>query len=83
MEAKNKERYMYILGGVIVLGFFGAIALLNLYEMPLSSKDALLILLGALAGQFKDVGSYFFGSSKSSADKTDMMSKRDETKQGE
>jgi len=75
METANKERYMYVLGGVIVCGFFGAIIMLGLIEMPLNSKDALLILLGALTSQFKDVGSYFFGSSKSSADKSEQMAK--------
>lgn len=78
MKPENKERYMYILGGAIVAGFFGAIVMLGLVEMPLNSKDALLILLGALTSQFKDVGSYFFGSSKSSADKTEMINKSKE-----
>jgi hypothetical protein len=77
MENKNKERYMYVLGGVIVMGFFGSIALLAVLEMPQGSKDAMLILLGALTSQFKDVGSYFFGSSKSSADKNEMLKSKD------
>ena len=78
MENKNKERYMYVLGGVIVMGFFGSIVLLGLFEMPQGSKDALLILLGALTSQFKDVGSYFFGSSKSSADKNELLKSKPE-----
>jgi len=36
----------------------------------------LYILLGALVAKFGDVVSYFYGSSKGSSDKTEIMEKR-------
>lgn len=76
MSPSAKEWTMYGFGALIVFAFFGAICLLTFVAMPDSSKDALLILLGALAAQFKDVGGYFFGSSKSSADKNAIIAQK-------
>jgi CDP-diglyceride synthetase len=76
MSPAAKEWMMYAFGALIVLAFFAAICLLTFVPMPQESKDALLILLGALAAQFKDVGGYFFGSSKSSADKNALLAEK-------
>ena len=68
-----KELYMYVLGGVIAVGFFGVLIVLLTVELPLPNKDMLLIMLGILGAKFSDVVSYFYGSSKGSADKTKML----------
>ena len=73
MKKENKELYMYILGAIIVIAFFATIYLLAKVEMPLTNKDLLLIVIGALVAKFGDVVAYFFGSSKGSADKNDML----------
>ena len=64
---------MYILGAIIVIAFFATIYLLAKVEMPLTNKDLLLIVIGALVAKFGDVVAYFFGSSKGSADKNEML----------
>jgi len=63
----TKELLMYILGGIIVAGFFGVVIfkLINNQDVQLET--------GALIGSFATVVGYFYGSSKSSSDKTDMM----------
>ena len=73
MKKENKEIYMYSLGALIVIAFFATIYLLAKVEMPLTNKDLLLIVIGALVAKFGDVVAYFFGSSKGSADKNEML----------
>ncbi len=51
----------------------GCIYLLGFRAVPVSGKDALLILLGAVTVTYKDVYGYFFGSSAGSAAKTEIM----------
>lgn len=51
---------------LVVVGFFGVCALLYLKEIPASQKDIALILFGGLMASFKDIGSYFTGSTASS-----------------
>lgn len=68
-----KEKLMYILGAVIVIGIFGLIAVLMYVSAPESNKDLLNIAIGALIGSFITVVNYFYGSSKGSAEKTEML----------
>lgn len=51
---------------VVTVGFIAMCALLYLREIPASQKDIALVLLGALIASFKDVGSFFTGSTMSS-----------------
>lgn len=66
---------VYILAWVIVIGFFILIALLMCVELPDSNSEAVAILIGAVAAGFGAVWQYFFGSSKSSREKTEIMSR--------
>jgi len=72
----GKDYYMYTLGGFIVVGFFGLIVVIFTVELPASVPSELLFLLvGTLVSKFGSVVDYFFGSSKSSSDKTTMIGK--------
>ena len=75
MNKTNEKVYMYILGAIIVIGFFSIIAIVFKLEMPQSNKDLGLIVIGALVAKFGDVVGYFYGSSKGSADKTELINK--------
>ena len=66
---------MYILAGVIVVGFFVLMLVLMKCAIPENSKDVAFILFGALSASFVQVVSYFFGSSKGSADKNILIKK--------
>lgn len=70
MKAKAKEIYMYLLATVIIAGFF-----ITLVFMIRSGeyKTEVNMIVGALIGAFITVVGFFFGSSKSSSDKNEMI----------
>lgn len=67
---------LYILAWVVVSGFFGSFVLLIFAELPESSGQAVFLLCGALIAGFGSVMNYFFGTSKSSGDKTALLAMR-------
>lgn len=75
---KTKEIYMYGLGALIVIGFFVLLVIVFRTEMPERNKEVGLLVIGALVAKFSDVVAYFFGSSKGSADKTEIINKSNE-----
>jgi len=68
-----KEHYMYILASIIVVGFFVLTGILMFVELPEGTNSVVNLLFGGLVAGFATVLNYFFGSSKSSADKTAML----------
>ena len=70
---KSKDIYMYALGGIIVMSILVIIGLLIFYEMPAGNREPLLLILGTLVGSFSSVVNFFYGSSKGSADKTELI----------
>jgi hypothetical protein len=70
---KIGEIYMYVLGALIVLGCF-AITVYLIYSEKY--PDAFMLIIGALIGAFSTVVGYFFGSSKGSADKTELLNQQ-------
>lgn len=78
MESKNKKDIaIYILAGLIVIGFFALLTLLLFRTLPEDSSGVIFMLFGALSAAFGAVVQYFFGSSQSSADKTTLLAKRE------
>ena len=74
MESKNKKDIaIYILAGLIVIGFFALLTLLLFRTLPEDSSGVIFMLFGALSAAFGAVVQYFFGSSKGSADKTELI----------
>jgi len=67
---KVKDIFMYALGALIVIGFF-AIVVMLIFRPEL--KDALNLVIGSLIGAFGTVVGYFYGSSKGSSDKNELM----------
>jgi len=72
---KTKDIFMYGLGALIVCGFFGVVILLMFIRMPEPNEKVLYMVLGGLIVQFGNVVTYFYGSSKGSADKNEMLKK--------
>ena len=68
-----REIYMYALGTVIVVGVIVLITLVMIYRPEM--KDVINLSIGALLAAFGTVIGYFFGSSKGSADKNDLLVK--------
>jgi hypothetical protein len=67
---KAKEIFMYVLGAIVVIGFFTTLVFMistGQYESEVN------MIVGALIGAFITVIGFFYGSSKGSSDKTEMM----------
>lgn len=67
---KIREVYFYTLGALIVIGFFVVLILLMVLN---KNQESINLVIGALLGAFGSVVGYFFGSSKGSADKNEMV----------
>jgi uncharacterized BrkB/YihY/UPF0761 family membrane protein len=72
---KVKEIFQYVLAGMIIVGFFMLMIGLVYTAVPDVNKDLLNLVTGALIGSFATIVGYFFGSSKGSADKNEMLKK--------
>jgi len=72
----KRDVNLYALGWTVVVGFFGLIALLCFKALPEDSNGVVFMLFGSLATGFGQVLSYFFGSSKSSSEKTKLLAKK-------
>lgn len=64
---------LYLLAWTIVVGFFALMALLFKFSLPLDQSGVVFVLFGALAAGFSQVLNFFFGSNKSSENKTAMI----------
>jgi len=67
---KTKDIFMYSLGALITIGFFATLGFLIV-----SGKypDAVNLVIGTLLTTFGTVVGYFYGSSKGSAEKNEMI----------
>jgi uncharacterized membrane-anchored protein len=70
---KTDNLFMIILGSVIVLGFFGLVALLLTFEVKEANQNILYLVAGGLMAAFGSVVNYYFGSSHGSKIKTEDM----------
>ena len=68
-----KELYMYLLGALVVLCAFFLGYLLATNEIPSGNKDVVMVAVGVILGWGSMVVGYFFGSSKSSSDKNEII----------
>jgi len=73
---KTKDIAMYLLGGLICIGFFVLLGILLSKNIPSDNRDVLNLVIGALIGSFTTVVTYFYGSSQGSKDKNEMLNKR-------
>jgi len=75
MKELWKQIFQYALAALIAVGLYWVTYLLIMKAAPEGNKDALLIVLGVMAGAFANVVGYFFGSSKGSSDKNEILKK--------
>lgn len=72
-QKEIKELFMYTLAIIIIVGVFILVGILITHEIPKENKDLLNIVVGGYVTLTTMVVSYFFGSSKGSADKNDLL----------
>jgi hypothetical protein len=72
---KYKDVFQYVLGALITIGFFVLMVGLVYTAVPEMNKDLLNLVTGALIGSFATIVGYFFGSSKGSSDKNELLGK--------
>ena len=74
---KPKEIYMYILGALVILCTIAWFALMMFHEIPPANRDIINVAAGVFLGSgWTQILNYFFGSSKSSADKNATIDKQ-------
>lgn len=61
------------MGGLILAGFFGLLALMALRRLPEGMETEFSIMLGALSAMTGAVVNYYFGSSAGSREKTRLL----------
>lgn len=64
---------MYILGVLIIVGFFALLVILIFKPIPENNSEVLNLAIGSLLSSFSMVVGYFYGSSAGSAQKTELM----------
>lgn len=72
----TRDWAMYLLAGIIVAGFFWLTWQMMSKPLPPESSDAVYLLFGGLNTSFAAVVGYFFGSSKGSSDKTNLLAQK-------
>jgi drug/metabolite transporter (DMT)-like permease len=70
---KPKDIFQFILGGIIVIGFFLLLYFLIFLEIPEKNSALLNLIIGALIGSFVTIVGYFYGSSSGSAKKDETI----------
>lgn len=76
MTKDTKEIIQYSFGGIIIILLFIIVALLIFKDIPKENKDVLNIGIGVVLGWGTMIVAYFFGSSKGSADKNEMLNQK-------
>lgn len=72
-----QHRVMEVLAYLVTLGFFGVLAALMTLDMPQTSHEVLLVMLGTLGAGFGSVITYYYGSSAGSTFKDNKPDKKE------
>lgn len=75
-EIAVKDWIPGILAIGVSLGFFGVLGFMLKFGAPKEGGEALMVMLGALGASWGAVMNYYFGSSRSSAVKTELLAGR-------
>jgi len=71
-----KDIFMYILAAFVMVLLFTTIGIILTKSIPQENKDLAYMSLGLALGWGTMVMSYFFGSSKGSADKNELIHRK-------
>lgn len=71
-----REVFMYALGIAIVWTTLIVVQMAFKVSIPPENRDLIMLVVGVIIGKFGTVVDYFFGSSKGSSDKNDVIGKK-------
>ena len=71
-----KDIFQYALGAMITVGFFVLLITLVYATIPEKNEGLLNIVVGALIGSFTTIVGYFYGSSKGSSEKNELLNRK-------
>ena len=75
MQKEVKSVMPGILAAILTLGFFGALAALMQIEVPEKNEALVYTMLGSLGAAWLSAMQFYYGTTKSSQDKTGMLKK--------
>lgn len=75
---KAKDIFFYSLGALVIIGFFSTLIVLIIKG---ADKDTQNLLIGALIAAFSTVVGYFYGSSKGSQEKDELLANSSQNNQ--
>ena len=78
---KTKDIYFYMVGIVVIVGFLCLSSFIILKVVPADNKDMIRDVLATLRDGIMIILGYWYGSSKGSADKNEILAKGDNTNQ--
>lgn len=62
-----------LLAGLTTAGFFGLIGVMCFVKVPIENRDAIMLAIGALGAGWSAILQYYFGSSRGSAAKDQIL----------
>ena len=72
---EKTDIFKYIIGGMIIAGFFVLLIFLAFKPIPEGNGELLYLVVGSLVGSFGTIVTYNFGSSAGSAEKAKTIGK--------
>lgn len=76
MTKDSKEKIQYVFAALILALLFAVIGILLFREVPKNNSSIVYVGIGVILGWGSMVVGYFFGSSKGSADKTEILNSK-------
>ena len=75
MKNKTDIVFRYVLAGIITFAVFYLLGTLKSTVVPQEWRDTYIMIIGVIIGKWSTIVDYYWGTSKSSADKTDIINK--------
>jgi dolichol kinase len=70
---KVNDVYMYVLGAIVVLGLIAITCIMIWVPIPPENENIIYMISGIFGAAFATVVGYFYGSSKGSKEKTEIL----------
>lgn len=77
----GKTDWMKTIVGLSIIGLFSYLVyMVFVYDLPETKENIIIHILGIIEGMLLTIGNYYFGSSKGSQEKTEIMKQQQQAK---